>query len=272
MTGVLMDELPGAAGALLRGLGGRARLHDLYDDVGSAVYDDLCAADTSEVREILHLLRGTKGPVLELAAGSGRLTLPILAGGHEVVALELSPTMLGMLVDRLDAAPARLRDRCSTVRGDMSRFALGRKFGAIVLGTTSISLLDRPQRERLYAAVAEHLAPGGRFLVTTIYLDTAEATETETEFRFTGASGRDYRLIEYWPTDAAARTVTVLPAEPAEGPVDVCVSSVRVLSADHLETELRAAGLVTRARHTLLGEGLRYRDVLLEVEAEVEVG
>lgn len=261
-----MDELPGTAGVLLRELGGRARLHDLYDEVGSVVYDDLCAADTSEVREILRLLRGTKGPVLELAAGSGRLTLPILAGGHEVVALELSPTMLGLLVDRLDTAPARLRDRCSTVHGDMSRFALGRKFGAIVLGTTSISLLDRSQRELLYAAVAEHLAPGGRFLVTTVYLETAEAAETETEFRFTGASGRDYRLIEHWPTDADARTVTVFPVEPGEGPVDVCVSSVRVLSADLLETELRAAGLVTRARHALLGEGLRYHDVLLEVE------
>ncbi|MFE7839143.1 daptide-type RiPP biosynthesis methyltransferase [Streptomyces sp. NPDC057474] len=266
MAGTITGELPGTAGELLRELAGRAELHDLYGDVGSAVYDDLCGGDTSEVREILHLLRGTKGPVLELAAGSGRLTLPMLAGGHEVVALDLSASMLGMLRDRLDAAPARLRDRCSTVHADMSRFALGRKFGAVVLGTTSISLLEQADRMRLYAAVAEHLAPGGRFLVTTVYLEPDEAAETETEFRFTGTSGRDYRLIEHWPSGAATRTVTVLSAEPGEGPVDVCVSAVQVLNADRLEAELRAAGLVVRARHVLLGEGLRYRDVLIEAE------
>jgi methylation protein MtfA len=259
-------DVPGRAGEFVRELGGRARLHDLYDDTGSGVYDDLCAADTSELREILHLVRRTKGPVLELAAGSGRLTFPLLATGREVTALELSPGMLSLLTDRLAEAPARLRERCLPVRGDMSRFALGRRFGAIVLGTTSVSLLDESGRAGLYRAVGEHLLPGGSFLVSVIDPAPAEVSDPETEFAVTGATGRRYRMVEYWPPAAPTRTVTVLPADPpAEGPVDVCVSTVRIVSADRLAAELTAAGLVVRARHALPGGGPRHREVLLEV-------
>ena len=34
------------------------------------------------------------GPVLELACGTGRLTVPIAHDGHEIVGLDASPTML----------------------------------------------------------------------------------------------------------------------------------------------------------------------------------
>jgi methylation protein MtfA len=261
-------EVPGRAGEFVRGLGSRARLHDLYDDIGSAVYDDLSATDTSGLREVLRLVRRTEGPVLELAAGSGRLTFPLLATGREVTALELSPGMLRLLTDRLAEAPARLRERCLPVRGDMSRFALGRRFGAIVLATTSVSLLDEAQRAGLYEAVGEHLLPGGTFLVSGIDPAPAEAADAETEFHVVGATGRRYRMVEYWPAAAPTRTVTVLPADPpAEGPVDVCVSTVRILPADRLEAELRAAGFAVRARHALPGGAPRHKEVLLEVAA-----
>ncbi len=40
------------------------------------------------------LARRVGGPVLELACGTGRLTIPIAADGHEVVGLDASPAML----------------------------------------------------------------------------------------------------------------------------------------------------------------------------------
>lgn len=275
-------NVPGRAGELLAELGDRAELHDVYDEIGSPVYHDVSVRDTHEVRELVGLVRRTPGAVLELAAGSGRLTLPLLALGREVTALELSGDMLELLDERLAQAPGRLRERCVPVRGDMSSFALGRRFEVIVLGTTSISLLDEEGRAGLYAAVREHLAPGGRFLLSTVDIVTsggpgpdavqapaeaeAEAeAEPEAVIEAAGVSGRVYRMHDYWPAGSDTRTVTIFPATVGdEGPVTVCTTTVGVLPADRLETELERAGLTVLSRHPLPG-AWRYRDVLLEV-------
>ena len=51
------------------------------------------------------------GPVLELACGTGRLTVPIAHDGHEIVGLDASPTML-------DAAHSKAKE--AGVRGATS--------------------------------------------------------------------------------------------------------------------------------------------------------
>ncbi|MEU6481287.1 daptide-type RiPP biosynthesis methyltransferase [Streptomyces sp. NPDC047017] len=261
-------RVPGRAGALLAGLGDRAVLHDVYDEVGASVYHDVSVRDTHEVRELVGLVRGTPGDVLELAAGSGRLTLPLLALGREVTALELSAGMLALLGDRLAQAPARLRNACTPVRADMSAFDLGRRFAVVVLGTTSVSLLDAAGRAGLYACVRDHLAPGGRFLLSTVDDLADGGTEAEAVIDVVGASGRGYRMHEHWPPGGPTRVVTVFPAElPDSGPVSVCTTSVGVLPADRLAAELAAAGLPVTARHPLPAGGWRHRDVLLEAEA-----
>ncbi|WP_328303951.1 class I SAM-dependent methyltransferase [Streptomyces sp. NBC_00435] len=264
----LPTTIPGRAGELLASLGDRAVLCDLYDEVGSEVYHDMAGRDPQEVRELLGLVRATPGPVLDLAAGSGRLTMPLLALGREVTALDLSEHMLALLRTRLGLAPAALRERCSVVRGDMSTFALGRRFPVIVLGTTSVSLLDEPGRAGLYEAVRAHLEPGGRFLLTTVAVDPAYTGPAEMEEKYTTDSGRAYRIFEYWATGDAARTVTIFPADAgaATGPVEVCTTRVGVLPADRLEAELAAAGFTVRGRTALPAVSRRLGDVLLETE------
>ncbi|MFI2032957.1 daptide-type RiPP biosynthesis methyltransferase [Streptomyces buecherae] len=267
MTTVLNEPaIPGQAGVLLAELGDRAVRCDLYDEVGAPVYHDLAGQGTHEVRELLTLVRAVPGPVLDLAAGSGRLTMPLLALGRDVTALELSGSMLKLLAARLATAPEALRDRCATVRADMSDFALGREFGAIVLGTTSISLLDAPGRKGLYESVRAHLAPQGRFLLSTVDMELGAAAPAETEFEFTADSGRRYRMFEHWTAGAEARIVTVFPAVIGEGQVEVCTTSIRVLSADLVEEELRHSGFVVCTRRVLPDVGARHHSVLLEAE------
>ncbi|QKW10976.1 class I SAM-dependent methyltransferase [Streptomyces sp. NA04227] len=269
--------MPGRAGEWLASLGpDRVQLCGVYDELGAPLYEDLCRRDTFEVREIVSLVRTTRGPVLDLAAGTGRLTLPLLAAGREVTALELSPYMLELLGERLAEAPARLREKCTPVRGDMASFALDARFGAVVLGTTSVSLLDAAGRAGLYRCVREHLAEGGLFLLSTVDVRTGDGTEQEVRVAATGASGQLYHLHEHHNPEAGTRTVTLHRAQADEAPLDenvldenpltVCTSTVAVLPSAQLEAELTAAGFRVRAQHRPAGSDGRHDAVLLEAE------
>jgi SAM-dependent methyltransferase len=269
MTTTRTAAVPGLAGEILAGYGDRVRVHDLYDEAGASVYHDLAAADTTEIRELTRAVRAVPGPVLELAAGSGRLTLPLLALGREVTALELKESMVALLKERLAEAPAGIGGRCTVVQGDMSAFALGgATFAVVVLGTTSISLLDADGRAGLYAAVRAHLRPGGRFLLSTVDVDGADGEDLDLEAA--GASGRRYRMIEHWRSGQEVRKVTILPPEretPQDGPVPAFTTAIRVLPPDDLTRELASAGLRVVARHTLPAASPRHTAVLLEAEA-----
>lgn len=267
MTQATLPGVFGRATEVLAELGDRVRLHDLYDETGVHVYHDLAAGDTGEIRELLLALKRVDGPVLELAAGSGRLTLPMLAVGREVTALELSADMLDLLRTQLTTAPRQMRERCELLQGDMSAFDLGRRFGAIVLGTTSVSLLDEAGRAGLFAAVRAHLEPGGRLLMSTVNLVDDAAGDSDLEIRAVGISGTHYRVFENWPAGSLVRTVTILAQDTGAEHVLACTTAIRVLPVELLQEELARAGLVVRERIALPVPSPRHTEVLLEVEA-----
>ena len=263
-----MTTAPAVAAPLadrLAELGERVVRCDVYGAVGAAVYDDLASGDGHEVGEVLRLLRTTTGPVLDLAAGAGRFTLPLLAVGVQVTALDLSPHMLGLLERALAAAPDKLRRRCVVVEADMTAFDLPDRFDAALLGTTSISLLDEQGRAGLYRCVAAHLRPGGRFLLSVLEHDAA-ARPGETVTRVVGASGTAYDLYESWPGPGHPRAVAIVPADPAPGPVALCLGDVGTTGADTITAELAGAGFVV-TRRPLTPVGSRHVVHLLEAEA-----
>jgi len=267
MTALTLTRPPGLGGARIAELGDRARLCGLYDHQGAPLYDDLAAADGFEIRDIVGAVRAAgDGPVLDLAAGAGRFTLPLLATGREVTALDLSDDMLRLLRARLARAPRAVRERCTVVQGDMAALDLRREFAHIVLGTTSLSLLDATGRAGLYRSVAAHLAPGGQFLLSVMER-ADDDVPTEVHARVQGASGTAYDLYEYWPAGADVRHVTIAPCEPADGPVTVCVDEVRTMSIATIEAELAEAGLMVTGRRPLSGPGDRHRVQLLKAVA-----
>ena len=101
-------------------------------------------------------------PVLELACGSGRLTIPLAEEGVDITGLDIAPEML-----RLAESKAATRGvRLTLERGDVRAFNLARKFRFIFFPANSLShLLTREEIEACFARVRRHLTEDGRFLV-----------------------------------------------------------------------------------------------------------
>ncbi|AGL13769.1 daptide-type RiPP biosynthesis methyltransferase [Actinoplanes sp. N902-109] len=263
MTTPTITMPPGLARRRIEQLGDRVRLCDVYDEHGAPIYHDLAANDGFEVQEIVRAVRAVPGAVLDLAAGSGRFTFPLLALGRPVTALDLSEDMLGLLRGRLRAAPARLRAGCTVVHADMAGFDLGTSFPTIVLGTTSLSLLDSAGRRRLFRSVAEHLAPGGQFLFTVLERGDAAGPDEQVD-RVAGLSGTRYDVHDHWPAGAASRVVTIIPAEPAPGPVYACTDVVGITDVAAAEQELAEVSLRITERRSLTPSANRHHVTLLK--------
>jgi SAM-dependent methyltransferase len=138
------------------------RQRSFYDD--PSLYDRVSAPPAASVAFYVGLARETRGDVLELACGTGRVTIPIaqaLAGsGRTVMGLDLAPAML----DAARAKSAAASAAADFVSGDMRHFALGRRYGLIFIAFNS--LLHLTTNEALgecFACVREHLAPDGIF-------------------------------------------------------------------------------------------------------------
>jgi ubiquinone/menaquinone biosynthesis C-methylase UbiE len=104
------------------------------------------------------------GPVLELAAGTGRIALGIAQGGVSVHALDADPAMLDQLRQKLAVQSPEVQERVVLVVGDMRTFALAERFALIIAPFRSfLHNLTESDQLACLDRVREHLGPGGCF-------------------------------------------------------------------------------------------------------------
>jgi SAM-dependent methyltransferase len=121
------------------------------------VWHDLeCGGYRADLPLWLELAERCGGPILDVGAGSGRVTLQLARAGHAVTAL-----------DRSEALIAALRERAAglaveTVCADARSFALERRdFALCVVPMQTIQLLGgAEQRSAFLRCAREHLRPG----------------------------------------------------------------------------------------------------------------
>lgn len=100
------------------------------------------------------------GAAVEFAVGTGRIALPLAAAGVEVVGLDVSEVMLAELRKK-DGA-----DQVSVTVGDMTETRVRDDATLVYLVFNTIGNL-RSQRQQVacFRNAADHLGPGGRFVV-----------------------------------------------------------------------------------------------------------
>jgi SAM-dependent methyltransferase len=104
------------------------------------------------------------GPVLELGAGTGRITLAIAQDGAPVHALDADPAMLDQLRQKLANQRPEVRERVVVVVSDMRMFTLAERF-ALIIAPFRGFLHNLTEHDQLACLdrVREHLRPGGCF-------------------------------------------------------------------------------------------------------------
>jgi SAM-dependent methyltransferase len=163
------------------------------------------------------LAQATGGPVLEIACGTGRVSIPVARLGFAVTGLDIVPGMLALARSKSAGLPIRW------VEGDARAFDLGRQFRLIFLtGNAFQAFLTRADQEALLARVRAHLYDDGLYAFETrnprwathetraeaedwpaserhtvgrplfAYLETRN--EEEDWLTYTDASGREVRL------------------------------------------------------------------------------
>lgn len=106
--------------------------------------------------------RESGGPVLELGAGTGRVTIPIAEDGVAVTALDVDPGMLGVLRHKVAGLPLDVQQRLSLVESDMRSFELRERFAlAIIPFRAFLHNLTWDDQLACLRQVHAHLTPGG---------------------------------------------------------------------------------------------------------------
>lgn len=245
-----MNPVPDkTADAILRVLGHLDPPEDLYSVAGSRLYDQITGSDLTELPEIQAAARKTAGPILELAAGSGRITRALLPLGRSVTAVDSSPEMLQMLSAKVRTAEFNPRQvAVELLHADMSRLEFDGGFGCVVLGASSVTLLGREERRRLFRGVRKAMDPGGRFLLTVLNADSNQDAAQYDGEPTVSALGEDAFLITAESRDAVngARRVTMIHVRFNEGGTyrsSAYASDVAFVSNALIEEEIVGEGL-----------------------------
>lgn len=107
------------------------------------------------------LAKQAGGEVLELACGTGRVTIPIAEAGLPVTGLDMSVEMLRRAEKK--AAEKGVLDKIDFIRGDMRQFELEKQFSLIMIPFRSfLHLLHIQEQMKALTAIRKHLAPGGK--------------------------------------------------------------------------------------------------------------
>jgi len=142
-------------------------------DTNSAValarlYDVDLLEDPGDVDLYLALAARTGGPILEIAAGSGRVAVPLAVAGYDVTAVDLDGAMLARAAARATAEGIDTRARVDLVEADLVGLDLpgGARFRLAILALNSMLLLDsRELQQAAIQTLARHLEPGGLAVV-----------------------------------------------------------------------------------------------------------
>ena len=210
------------------------------------VWHDLeCGSYTADLPLWRELAAAAGGPVLDLGAGTGRVSLELARHGADVVALDHDAGLLAALRERAAAASLAVE----TLRADVRAFDAGRRFALCLVPMQTLQLLGGPEgRARCLTCVRAHLESGG--LLAAALSDPIEAFADTTALPLPDMGERDGWVYSSQPVAVRhEHAATVIErhrqriAPDGERTETTDLVSLDDVGAGQLEAEARACGL-----------------------------
>jgi SAM-dependent methyltransferase len=108
------------------------------------------------------------GEILEIACGTGRVTLPLARAGYKITGIDLSEQMIDQFKRKLLQEDSATRQRVEVSKADMVDFNLGKKFPLIIIPFRAFQLLTETEQQTAFLErVYEHLTDDGVFIINT---------------------------------------------------------------------------------------------------------
>ena len=183
-----MAEFFGVIGDLVRsGLaveerdyqGGQAESYDLMQDW------------TGDVDYYLRWAEKNPGPILELACGTGRVSIPLAQAGHRVWGVDISRDMLAVFRRKLSLLP-EVAKNVELDCQDVCDFHFSQRFSLIIMPCFSFThLTTAVQRTDMFNRAFKHLAPGGVLLIDTpLWVPDEDWTGSQPRYSYTRSRGK----------------------------------------------------------------------------------
>jgi SAM-dependent methyltransferase len=226
-------------------------------------YDLEHEGDDEDVGFYLKLLdRWRPKRVMELASGSGRVTIPLarvaIASGAEIVGLEREGPMLEEAERKRAALTPHERAGFSFIEGDMRRWSTPQPFDLVIAPCSSLShLLMLDEQIAAWQCAYDNLRAGGRFVVDLTmpnlpaYADSMQTpprtlVEVDVDARDpqTGTRLVRYKTTRYLPHEQRAEIRFLYDRFPQDQQVDRYVSDFdcHVYYPREVELLFRVAG------------------------------
>ncbi|MHC5036806.1 MAG: class I SAM-dependent methyltransferase, partial [Planctomycetota bacterium] len=127
-----------------------------------------------------HVAEKTKGTILELGCGTGRVTFPLAALGYEITGLDNSEPMLAKARGRLATQSPDVKGKVMLCKEDMADFSLDAKFDLVAIPFRGFQHLLTPERQvSCLECVRNHLKENGLFVVTLFNPDVHILAQSE---------------------------------------------------------------------------------------------
>jgi SAM-dependent methyltransferase len=128
-------------------------------------HDTECGGYAADLEAWERLVAESRGPVLELGCGTGRVALHLAQLGHEVWAVDADPDLLAATRDRAVAEGLPVH----TEHADVRRLDLGREFSLAIAAMQFIQMIGAESaRAEALRRIAAHLMPGGRLAAAVL--------------------------------------------------------------------------------------------------------
>ncbi|HET8936648.1 MAG TPA: class I SAM-dependent methyltransferase [Polyangiales bacterium] len=178
-------------------------------------YDHAFRAHRRDLDYYVELARRARGPVLELGAGTGRVTLALLRAGVEVTAVDRSASMLARLRDRAAALPQAQRAGLRAIEADLRSLQLKQRFELILAPFNLLMhMYTREDVESALACVRRHLRPSGKLAFDVLMPDLGVLRRDPARFYrcrpvFDPSDGHRYAYAERFAYDPLKQLQTI---------------------------------------------------------------